>query len=72
MVLGLRFSPHGRRALLACQDRTIRLWDLEAGREVASLEGHTDGVWSVAFSPDGRVAISGGKDNTVRLWRLPP
>ena len=34
---------------------------------IATLEGHTDLVRSVAFSPDGKLA-SGSWDGTARLW----
>jgi WD40 repeat protein len=53
-------------------DCTVRLWDLEAGKELQRLVGHTHFVEAVAFSPDGRFAISGSGDNTVRLWKLTP
>ena len=34
---------------------------------IATLEGHTEGVYSVAFSPDGTLA-SGSIDGTIKLW----
>src|SRR5204863_8614681 len=47
------FSRDGRRALLASADQSVRLWDVEAGRELKRFVGHSASVWSVAFSPDG-------------------
>ncbi len=35
---------------------------------LATLEGHTNGVNSVAFSPDGKYMLSGSWDNTLKLW----
>jgi len=35
-------------------NKTVRLWDVEAGKETATLLGHAYYVRSVAFSPDGQ------------------
>jgi WD40 repeat protein len=51
-------------------DRTLRLWDLEAGRQLRAFEGHTGEVRRVAFSPDGRRALSCAFDLTLRLWEV--
>jgi WD40 repeat protein len=51
-------------------DRTVKVWELESGRLLRSLEGHTHGVWAVAVSPDGRFIVSGSSDGTVKVWEL--
>lgn len=66
------FTPDGR-FILSCSgspngDRTLRLWDIQAGKEVRQFSGHTDDVNAVALSSDGKRALSGGMDKTVRFW----
>src|SRR5207249_1496929 len=58
-------SPDGKRALTGCGMRVL-LWDVESGRELRALNGHTDSVHCVAFSPDGRRALSAEK--VLRFW----
>jgi WD40 repeat protein/tRNA A-37 threonylcarbamoyl transferase component Bud32 len=66
-VWGVSWSPDGRLAS-ACRDGTVRLWDLEAGKEILALRGHTAPVTGVAWSPDGRRLAGSSNDLTVRVW----
>jgi WD40 repeat protein len=71
-VYAASFHPGGARVAAAGPARSIWLWDVATGQEVARLEGHTDYVFSLAFSPDGTSLVSGSGDTTVRLWDTEP
>ncbi|KAL8695215.1 MAG: hypothetical protein Q9218_000253 [Villophora microphyllina] len=66
-----RFSPTETTMLMsACDDRTVRLWDLPAQESVTTFRGHQDYVRSGAFM-QGQAAgllVSGSYDQTVKIW----
>jgi tetratricopeptide (TPR) repeat protein len=68
----LAFSPDGSRLASACQDQTVKIWDVASAQELRTLKGHTNVVWSVAFSPDGSRLASASDDGTIKLWDARP
>ncbi|MBD2415699.1 WD40 repeat domain-containing protein, partial [Nostoc calcicola FACHB-3891] len=62
------FSPDGKTIASAGADNTVKLWNAATGKEIITLNGHSNWVYSVAFSPDGKTIASAGADNTVKLW----
>jgi WD40 repeat protein len=54
----------------ASLDRTLKVWELETGRELLTLAGHTSRVNAVAVTSDGRRAVSASDDQTLKVWEL--
>ncbi|CAN6638120.1 tRNA (34-2'-O)-methyltransferase regulator Rtt10p [Trichomonascus vanleenenianus] len=67
-IFGVCFSSDGRKVASCSDDRSVRLWDLSDGSEVAVGWGHTGRIWALLF--DGDQIISVSEDCTARIWRV--
>src|SRR5262249_1478932 len=61
------FSPDGKLLATCSYDRLVKLYDLDAGKELRVLKDHSDSVYGLSFSPDGRLLASGGADRAVKV-----
>ena len=50
------------------KDKAVCVWDVNSGREVKRLKGHTGAIRGVAFTRAGRFAVSGSDDGTIKVW----
>jgi WD40 repeat protein len=75
-IMGLALRPDGKVVATVGLDEAVRIWDLEAGKQVAEFKwssptGRASGR-AAAFSPDGKVLASGGDTGggtpVVRVW----
>jgi len=79
-VTAVAFSPPAEGKVLnqivsGDSDYHVRLWDADspAGEQMGGpLQGHQNGVVSVAFTPDAKCVVSGSVDGTIRIWPNPP
>ncbi|OUL31546.1 hypothetical protein BV372_20110 [Nostoc sp. T09] len=67
-AMSIDLSPDAQVIAVGASNGNIYLWNITITQLLATFEGHTGWVWSVAFSPDGRTLASGSTDSSVRLW----
>jgi WD40 repeat protein len=69
----LAFSPDGQRLIAAGTSAKdpVKLWDLETGRDVATLPGKPGWFAHIGFSPDGNTLFATSMEGTTLLWHAP-
>jgi len=66
----ITFSRDGRWLASTSWDKSVKLWEVEAGNPKPVRTVHRYASWACGgvFSPDGRHLFSGGSDNMIRTW----
>ncbi|KAI9053081.1 hypothetical protein LZ554_003350 [Drepanopeziza brunnea f. sp. 'monogermtubi'] len=67
-ITALDFDVPFGTMVTAALDDTVRVWDLNAGRCIGLLEGHTASVR--ALQVEDNIVATGSMDATIRLWDL--
>lgn len=63
-------ATHGNTLVSGSYDNTVRVWNIESGRLVHLMEGHTQKVYSVVIDAERNRCMSGSMDSSVRIWNL--
>jgi len=59
----------GNAKFLAAEDeRLIRFWDVESGKQIHFMRGHLGDVTALRFSPDSAFLYSASEDGTIKVW----
>jgi WD40 repeat protein len=69
-------TPDEMRVVTGSDDGALRVWNLKTGECLRKLEGHTQGIGSVAVTPGGQWVVSGAGsvigsgDHAIKVWDL--
>ena len=67
-VMDVSFAPHGRELVTASYDRTVRIFDAQAGRSKQCYHGkRMQRVFTVDYTADSKFILSGSDDANVRM-----
>jgi WD40 repeat protein len=65
--IGTAFSPDGSTVATACEDGSVRVWDVATSRPIGPGLRHRGRVLMVAFASDTEIR-TGTPTGTVRFW----
>ena len=67
-VLSVDINAQGNMAASSSLDAHIRLWDIETGKQVKSIDAGPVDAWTICFSPDSRLLASGSHTGKINLF----
>ncbi|MGL5876314.1 MAG: WD40 repeat domain-containing protein, partial [Xenococcaceae cyanobacterium] len=67
-VTGVVFSADGK-IVSSSWDKTIKLWQVDTGKLIETLEGHAKEIVSTTISLDGKTIVSGSADGSIKVWQ---
>jgi WD40 repeat protein len=68
LICSVALAPDGLTLASGSRDRTVKLWDVEARRELFVFEPFSHDVLAVAFTPDGQTVAAATLNGIIKLW----
>ena len=65
------FSPDGKFLITPYKPEFqyfVKVWDVETGSSLLTLNAHTEKINSIRFSHNGRILATGSMDGSILLW----
>ncbi|PVI08004.1 WD40 repeat-like protein [Periconia macrospinosa] len=69
-VRSVVFSPASKLLAAGGDSRTVALYDVTSGEQVANLSGHSGWVLTLDWSDTGEYLLSGSHDSKAKVWRI--
>lgn len=66
----IAFSSDSKLVATGSYDLTIRVWDVETGKQVKIFEGHQTTIFNILFADKNKTLISASADFSICFWQI--
>ena len=67
-VSRLAYLPDGRGVVSCGEDGTVRVWNLEDGKQEGTSMEHESDIYDISVTRDGTKIISSDEDGEIKVW----
>lgn len=69
---GSIYALKAKRNIIASggPESVVRLWDVNSGKGITKLVGHTDNIRDILISDDGDAVLTASSDQTIKVWSI--
>ncbi len=69
-IKGLDFTADSKMLASGSDDGTLKVWNVDTGKELLTIHGHTGSVKALKMSEDGKMLYSCSSDGVIRMWNF--
>ena len=69
-VVSVDMNNDGSIVASSSLDAMIRVWDIESGKQIKTIDASPADAWTVSFAPDGKNLASGSYTGKVNVFNL--
>ncbi len=69
-IKGLDFTADSKFLASGCDDGTLKVWNVDTGKEKLTIHGHTGSVQALKLLDDEKMLYSISSDGILRMWNL--
>lgn len=67
----LSITREGEHLVTGGEDKVVKLWDYDTGKQHFQGVGHTSPITNVMVAPDQLTVVSTGSEGAIFIWRTP-
>jgi WD repeat-containing protein 61 len=69
-VISVDVDRDGKIGVSSSMDSVIRIWDLEKGKTISTIEATPIEAWTISLSPDGKTIAAGSQTGNVNIFNV--